>query len=103
MELMRTINEERLYKKAKQKAAAIRSFYFNLTAYCVVIPILIFINLRFTPDFYWFVFSMLGWGTGLCFHGMGAFDWNPFLGKDWEARKIQELMEKENRKQQNQQ
>lgn len=92
-------NEERLYQKAKKRAQAIRSFYINLTLYCIVIPILIFINLTFTPEIYWFIFSMLGWGIGLLFHAMEAFSWNPFLGKDWEERKIKEILEKENHKQ----
>ena len=92
--------EKERYERAKKKAGDIRSFYFNLMCYCIVIPILIFINLTYTPEYYWFFFSMFGWGIGLCFHGMGAFDYNPFLGKGWEERKIKELLEKEKDKQQ---
>lgn len=93
--------EERLYRKAKKKAENIRSFYINLAMYCMVIPMLVFINLKYTPDFHWFWFSMMGWGIGLTFHAMEVFGWNPFLGKDWEERKIKELLEKEKAKQQN--
>ena len=91
-------NEERLYRKAKKKAQNIRSFYINLGMYCVIIPMLIVINLKYTPDFHWFWFSMLGWGIGLSFHAMEAYDINPMFGKDWEERKIRELIEKENAK-----
>lgn len=95
---MEELNENLRYQRAKKKAREIRSFYFNLLCYCIVIPVLIFINLYFTPEFYWFYFSMLGWGIGLLFHGMGAFGWNPFLGKDWEERKLKQFIEEERNK-----
>lgn len=90
--------EEKLYRKAKKKAKNIRSFYINLTMYCMIIPMLIVINLKYTPDFHWFWFSMMAWGIGLTFHAMEVFGWNLFLGKDWEERKIKELLEKEKAK-----
>lgn len=75
MELMKDFNlseDERLYKKAKEKAGNIRSFYINLTCYCIVIPCLIFINLKYSPEFYWFFFSMLGWGNRACIPRVGS-------------------------------
>jgi hypothetical protein len=65
-----------------------------------VIPVLIFINLAYSPEFYWFFFSMFGWGFGLLVHASEAFDWHPVLSKKWEERKIKELLDKENRKNQ---
>lgn len=95
---MEELNENRRYERAKKKAREIRSFYFNLLCYCIVIPFLIFINLYYTPEFYWFYFSMIGWGIGLLFHGMAAFGWSPFLGKDWEEKKFKQFMEEERAK-----
>jgi hypothetical protein len=95
MEIIMENNESIIYKKAKKKAKEIRAFYINLMCYCTVIPIIIFINLYYMPEFYWFYFSMLGWGIGLFFHAMGAFEWNPFLGKNWEDRKLKQFMEEE--------
>lgn len=92
-------SEKMAYDKAKKKAKEIRSFYFNLTCYCVVIPILIVINLVFVPQFHWFWFSMLGWGTGLLCHGMAAFGYNPFLGRNWEEKKLKQFIEEEKQKQ----
>lgn len=97
MELNPT-DQQRLYEKAKKKVQNIRSFYVNIGLYCLIIPILIFINLTYTPEFHWFYFSMTGWGIGLLFHAMEAFDWNPVFGKDWEERKLKEILDKENRK-----
>lgn len=90
--------QEQLYLKAQKKAREIRSFYYNLMSYCVVIPILIAVNLIYTPEYYWFFFSMFGWGFGLLFHAMGAFDFMPFFGPKWEQRKLNELLEKERQK-----
>lgn len=65
-----------------------------MISYCVVIPILIIINLS-TTNFQWFWFPMLGWGMGLTFHGLETFGY----GKTWEEKKIQEILDKENREQ----
>jgi hypothetical protein len=83
------------YERVKRKVKEIKSFYYNLTCYCTVIPVLIFINLTYSPQFYWFLFSAFGWGIGLVIHGLMAFDYIPFLGYEWQERKIRELMEKE--------
>ncbi|KOS08115.1 histidine kinase [Flavobacterium akiainvivens] len=81
------------YKKAKDKIKEIKGFYYNLACFCIVIPVLIYINLRYLPEFHWFWFSIAGWGTGVIIQGMFAFGWVPFLGKDWETRKINQIME----------
>jgi len=91
---MNTQNTEQntKYLRAVERVEELKGFYSSLIAYCIVIPLLIYINIRFTPDFYWFWFPMAGWGIGLVFQGFKAFSYNPFLGKDWEERKIQEYM-----------
>ena len=74
---------------------AIRGFYGSLISYCVVIPFLIFINLQFSSKFQWFWFPTLGWGMGLIMHGFGIFGY----GSRWEERKMREIMNKDNKKQ----
>lgn len=97
MELvMEEFTTERIrYEKAKKTAKNIRNFYINLTCYCVVIPILIFVNLKYVPEFQWFWFSMLGWGIGLFAHAMEAFQFNPFFSKEWEDRKLKQFIDEE--------
>ncbi|RZJ65824.1 MAG: 2TM domain-containing protein [Flavobacterium sp.] len=87
------------YRKARKQAREIKGFYIHVMMYCLVIPILIAINLIFVPDFYWFPFSMFGWGTGLLFHAMTVYKYTPFLGRNWEDRKIQQFIEEEKAKQ----
>nr|WP_299069283.1 2TM domain-containing protein [uncultured Allomuricauda sp.] len=94
METQESHIEEKRYIKAKEKVEAIKGFYSNLMAYCVVIPFLWWLNLR-TTDFLWAFFPTLGWGFGVLAHGMEAYGYNPLWGKRWEERKIQELMDNE--------
>ena len=84
------------YVKAIERVEKLKEFYQNLASYCLVIPFLIFINLRFSPGFHWFWFPIFGWGMGLTFHFLEVNNYNIFLGKNWEDKKIREMMDKEN-------
>ena len=92
METQETYISDKRYQKAKEKVEAIKGFYGNLTAYCIVIPILVYINYT-TSSFPWAIFPTLGWGFGLLMHGMEAYGYNPLFGKRWEERKMKEFME----------
>jgi hypothetical protein len=83
------------YDRARKKVKEIKHFYINLSLYLTIIPVLVFINLYVTPEAYWFQFPMLGWGTGVAVHGMSAHNYIPFLGKNWEEKKLKELIDKE--------
>ena len=85
--------ENSKYVKAVERVEKLKEFYQNLTSYCIVIPFLIFINLRFSPGFNWFWFPVFGWGMGLAFHFLEVNNYNIFLGSNWEDRKIKEMME----------
>ena len=87
--------EEQRYRKAEKRVKEMKGFYVHLLIYCLIIPIIIFINLKFVPHFHWFWFSVLGWGFGLTMHWLGVFGFRLLgFGNDWEERKIKELMDK---------
>jgi len=92
METQMKYNEDTAYLRAKDRVEKLKGFYGNLISYCVVIPVLIIVNLN-TSNFQWFWFPMLGWGMGLTFHALETFGY----GKSWEERKIQEILEKEDK------
>ncbi len=94
METTYDYNQQTAYERAKKRVEQLKGFYGNLISYCCVIPILIIINLS-TTSFQWFWFPMLGWGMGLTFHGLETFGY----GKNWEEKKIREILEKENKEQ----
>ena len=90
METTTNYSENSAYNKAKQQVERLKGFYGNLTSYCIVIPLLVFINLYTDSRYLWFFWPMAGWGVGLLFHGLGVFGFTI----NWEERKIQELMNK---------
>jgi len=86
------------YIRAVERVEEIKGFYASLISYCIVIPFLVFIYFKYTPNsIQWFWFPALGWGIGLLFQGFKAFNYNPILGSDWEERKIQEYMNEEDK------
>ncbi len=87
-------NEERYYQ-AKKQVEEIKGFYGHLATYIVLNIIFFVMNMMTSPNDLWFYWPALGWGMGVFFHAMKVFGFMPFFNKDWEERKIKELMEKE--------
>ena len=89
-----SFNKENLaYRKAARRVKELKNFYGNLTSYCIVIPFLLVLNLLTAPEHLWFYWPMLGWGIGLAVHAVSVFG----IGKSWEEKKIQELMDADKR------
>lgn len=83
-------NEKMTFEKASKRVSELKDFYKNLASYCLIIPLLIFINLKTSP-YHWFWFPLVGWGIGIVTHAISTFG----IGKSWEEKKIKELMKKE--------
>jgi hypothetical protein len=79
------------YQKALNRVNRIKGFYSNLIVYCLVMPVLGFVNYQ-TTGFPWAVIPAVAWGFGLLMNGFDAFGYNPFYGRNWETRKIEEFM-----------
>jgi sensor histidine kinase YesM len=95
METTTSYSENTAYFRAKKRVEELKGFYGNLISYCIVIPILIFVNLTYSPQFQWFWFSAAGWGFGILMHAFKVFGYS----SNWEERKIQEILNKEDNKQ----
>lgn len=84
------------YYSAKERVSLIKKFYMSLSFFIVFTVLLASLNYYVDQWRYpWFLWAIGGWGIGLLFQGAKAFDWNPFLGKNWEARKLKEFMGEE--------
>ena len=99
---MENFDKENRYLQAKEKVKEIKKFYGSLISYVIVIGALAALNywvdqLRHP----WFLWAAFGWGLGLIFQAAKAFDWNPFISKDWEERKIKEYMERDSKSKSN--
>jgi hypothetical protein len=87
-------NEQELLIEAKKKVEKIKKFYAHLTSYIMVNTFLIILNLMTAPEFMWSLIVVFAWGIGLVSDAMKTYNYNLFLGKDWEDRKIREYMDK---------
>ena len=88
-------DEQNIYLKAQKRVEDIKGFYGNLTMYILVITGLAILNLVTYPQFLWFFYPMAGWGIGVIIHAIAVFNFIPFFGRDWEEKKINELMQKD--------
>jgi len=89
------MNDEK-YEKAKTRVEELRGFYRNLLTYAGVNILLIIINLVTSPGSLWFYWVTIFWGIGIVLHASKVFILkDKFLGKEWEEKKIKEIMEKE--------
>jgi hypothetical protein len=89
------MNDEQRYQKAKERVQEIKGFYIHFLIYLFVNAGLFLINFFSSPGHWWFYWPLIGWGIGILAHAMGVFGLAGFLGKEWEERKIKEIMEKE--------
>lgn len=83
--------QNRIKKSVAQKRVRkMKGFYIHLVFFIAVNIIVAAINFKTTPDILWFYWLTLGWGLAIAMHFMSVFSL-----KDWEARMVKELMEKE--------
>ena len=60
-------DEDNAYYRAKKRVEELKGFYGNLISYCCVVPVLVFVNLKYSPEFQWFWFSAAGSGPNVFF------------------------------------
>lgn len=85
--------QEQKYIQAKKRVEKIKGFYVHLIVTILIIPVLVFINLKFVPHYHWFWFPIIGMSLSVFFHWFGVFGFDKLgFGKDWEQRKIQEYL-----------
>ena len=82
------------YEQAKKRVRQIEGFYVHLAVYVLVNAFLLVINLVASPNSLWFYWPLLGWGIGIVAHAASVFGSGRVWGRDWEERKIKELMDK---------
>jgi hypothetical protein len=97
-----TTQEELKYQEAQKQVQKIKNFYIHLIVFIIVN---IYVIIKKTQNIdegetIWHAFKLaFFWGIGLVFHGMRTFDFIPIFGKDWEERKVKEIMDKEKEQQ----
>lgn len=74
-------------EQAQERIDELRGFYSHLATFAAVNIFLIVLNLSTSPEHWWFLYSLGGWGIGLFSHAFSVF----FSDAKWEERKMQEL------------
>ena len=92
--------ENERYERAAKRVKRIKGFYTHAVVYVVVNLMIVIVNIQNLDAgesyFQWQNFTTLGfWGIGLLAHGLSVFMPSIILGKNWEERKIKELMDNE--------
>ncbi|KNB62199.1 2TM domain-containing protein [Chryseobacterium sp. Hurlbut01] len=88
------------YREAERRVKKIKGFYIHAMVYFFV-NIFIIASKAIGQDprevfWEWDLLALpLFWGIGLAAHGLSVFLPSFILGKDWEEKKIKELMDKD--------
>lgn len=92
--------KEQKYIRAKKRVKAVKGFYTHFLVYILVNAFILMSKVL--ADGGWEIFwewhsynTPLFWGIGLAFHALKVFGMNFILGKEWEERKIKQLMDKD--------
>lgn len=83
-------------RRARKRVRALKDFYSHLATYLVVNAFLVAINLTTTPDPFWAIWPIAGWGIGIVSHAISVFGLFGLGTRDWEERKVRELMQQQN-------
>lgn len=92
---------ERAQSRAKEKKRLYQHFLFFLAG--AVILILLNVVFEYGKDVRpfgmdWFVWAIILWAIILLLHVFNVFVTNKFLGKEWEDRQIEKLVEKQRKR-----
>ncbi len=88
------MDDQARFERAKRRVKDLKGFYRHLTVYVLVNALLLVINLVTSTSYLWFYWPLLGWGIAILLHAASVFGGGRFFGKDWEERKIKEILEK---------
>lgn len=86
--------EAEIEQWAWRRIKSLRFFYTHLTIFVIVNFIILLIDIS-TPGDPWFYQVLLGWGLFVGLHAAHTYELLPWSSRDWEQRKVQELIEQQ--------
>jgi hypothetical protein len=93
--------DRQAYNRVRASVRTSKVFYIHASVFVVVNVGLFAINALtggLAGGVWWFYWPLFGWGIGLGAHALGVFGFGSGggpLGREWEKRKTQEMMDKE--------
>jgi hypothetical protein len=91
------MEHDRPYQAARKRVEEIKGFYMHLGIFIVFGLAMLAINEIATPDQFWWHWPVLIWGVGLSMHAFAVMFENKFFGSEWEEKKIQKLLHRDER------
>lgn len=82
------------YQQAKKRVKQIKGFYIHALVFVLVNAFFMIMRFQKHGNIDYDNWGIGLWAVGLAVHGLSVFLPNFILGKDWEERKIRELMDK---------
>lgn len=84
------MKNQEAYLKAKKRVEARMGFYIHLTVYLLVNTFLTILNLFSSSDYFWVIWPVIGWGSGVIIHGLNTFVFP--AESSWKERLIEKEM-----------
>ncbi len=88
---------EEALRRVRKQVREMRAFYASAVLYALVMPVFWVVNLTAGGKI-WAHWPTIGWGIGLTIHGISVFAGRTLFGTEWEEKKVEELMARENLK-----
>ncbi|MBM3315022.1 2TM domain-containing protein [candidate division WOR-3 bacterium] len=90
-----------LYRRARDRVTAQRSFFIHLIIYLLVNAMLFILNAatRDPDDGWWFYWPLIGWGIGILSHAFSVFGAFGLFNRDWEEKQVEKMVRKERERQ----
>jgi hypothetical protein len=85
--------EEEMERAARRRVRAQRGLNIHAMIYAAIMSFLVFINVT-TGGEWWMHWPAIGWGLGLVIHAMFATNGTGLFGRDWEERKVQDILQR---------
>lgn len=78
---------------AQKRIKDIKGFYTHFIASFLILPFIIFINLKTLPQFEWYWYAILAWCLGLIIHWVNVFAFSKMgLKEEWKDKKIKQII-----------
>lgn len=86
------------YLEAKKRVKQIKGFYIHALVYVLANAVIMILKFKKHGSIEIDDWGIGLWGIGLAIHGLSVFLPSFILGRNWEERKIRELMEKDKKR-----
>ncbi|MDX1828718.1 MAG: 2TM domain-containing protein [Lutibacter sp.] len=96
------LEQHELYENARNRVQQKKRLYYHFVLFLIGSVFLIILNkiFKFGENYIenWFVWVISFWFILLCLHFVNVFFVNRFLGKEWQRKQIEKLVEKQEKK-----